>query len=173
MEVRLSEALARRLGQRRQHVRLTADRELERDGGDIELLTMRSPLLLELLREARELAFGGRNARVYGLSGSLLMCAQLRWMGDRGQSGLAEVEREELLVVRVDGEVVSRNDAAVSAWLLTPATSTQRHDVREVLVDAWARAYQALDAHLGAIAHERLHPAQRYPFAAATLHGGK
>jgi superfamily II DNA or RNA helicase len=171
VELRLPEELAHKvLGARRQLVRLTTDRTMQRDA-ETQLLTIRTPLLRELLDRAAAHEFGGHSASVYGLDGALLACAQLRWMGDRGQLSAGEIEREELLVVRTheDG-AMTLNDPEVTRWLLTPAVSaTRMSGTPGQRMTDWAAIDQRCDAHLAAIAHDRLYPAQRHILAAATL----
>lgn len=95
-------------------------------------------------------------------------------MGDRGQAVRAEIEREELalVVVGADGRC-ERNGASASGWLLKPAVSRARAWGRREARSALYRAgWEVLEGQLGAVAHDRLHPAARQLVAAADIHTG-
>lgn len=169
LELRLPEELARRLGRRGLLMRVAAAREGASEGA--EVLRMRDGLLPLLLDAAQEEGFGGRSAHVEGPAAGLLVAARLCWMGDRGQAGRAEIEREELalVVVGADGRC-ERNGASASGWLLKPAVSrTRAWGTREARSVLYRAGWEVLEAQLEAVAHDRLHPAARQIVAAADI----
>lgn len=116
LRVRLDDETRQALSLRSTIVDISADRLLVQSRKDTHMLDLSSPLLNRLIRQAKDLGFGGLTASLIDIGGEAMCVGMLRWQDAQG----ARV-RQALYVFLTQGTDFIVNGREVSDWLMSPA----------------------------------------------------
>lgn len=154
LRIRLLDELAEKIGLRGRQLRITWMRELATHRSDIHMMDLDSPLLREMLSQAKSYSFDGRVASVEGLDATCVTTAMLRWQNDQGM----RMRQEFAAYLLRSDETVDRNPEDFSRWLAHRTEDGRRTLRQEEAKQALLTLEHEMDQRLAEVGNQYIHP---------------
>lgn len=170
IELRLTEELKQQIrwyGKREQTMVVTFDKVIAAHYPGVQLLSLDTPLMQFLLRQALSASFGGHCAAIHSaqLEESALLGAVLRWQNVQGSH-----LRQEFAIFQVHNGQCTVNNEAINQWLLTPAQSSKVQQEQKIVREHYLLARSTAEQRLAELSNQYLIPESIEWLAAAWVH---
>ena len=157
LQLKLPDELRENLSLKATYLKVSFDRDYATQASKALMMDFETSFFRFLVQHAKDMTFDGLLASIIGMDGEALFTTMLRWQNDQGRRMRQEFTAT---VVNSSGRVAT-NSVAVSNWLLQPAVDGTHLGSRERAKEVLQIAISAMEARLGRVANDDLHPENR------------